>query len=66
MKRYFSKISEAEVLNLGVLVDAVLGALSADARFLHAAERGLRATLSVRQRKFKMFLSNTFVLINLI
>ena len=62
MKRYFSKISEAEVLNLGVLVDAVLGALSADARFLHAAERGLRATLIERQRKFIMFFVKHFCL----
>ena len=53
MKRHFSEISEAQVLYLGVLVDAVLGALSADAGLLHAAERGLRATLSVRQRKLK-------------
>ena len=64
MKRHLLKISEAEVLDLGVLVDAVLGALSADAGLLHAAERGLRATLIERQRKFIMFLSNTFVLIN--
>ena len=53
MKRHFSEISEAQVLYLGVLVDAVLGALSADARLLHASECGLRATLSVRQRKLK-------------
>ena len=40
-----SKISEAEVLHLGVLVDAVLGALPADPGLLHATERGLRAAL---------------------
>ena len=47
-----SKISEAEVLHLGVLVDAVLGALPADPGLLHATERGLRAALGGRQRNF--------------
>ena len=48
---FFSEISEAEVLHLGVLVDAVLGALPADPGLLHATERGLRAALGGRQRK---------------
>ena len=58
MKRHLLKISEAEVLDLGVFVDAVLGALSADAGLLHAAERGLRATLSEREAEkiVKIFL----------
>ena len=55
MKRHLLKISEAEVLDLGVLVDAVLGALPADAGLLHAAERGLRAALRGRQRKLRLY-----------
>ena len=55
MKMHFSKIPEAEILHFGVLVDAVLGALPADAGLLHAAERGLRAALRGRQRKLRLY-----------
>ena len=58
---FFSEISEAEVLHLGVLVDAVLGALPADPGLLHATERGLGAALSGRQRKnYKIGISHNF------